>query len=30
MGVRFDSEQQRFVFDFEHDGRRDLMADVTI
>ena len=26
MGVRFDSEQQRFVFDFEHDGRGDIVS----
>jgi hypothetical protein len=26
MGVRFDSEQQRFVFDFEHDGRGDVVS----
>ena len=39
MGVRYDSEEQRFVFDFEHDGygdivsligRRDLMADAIV
>ena len=26
MGVRFDSEQQRFMFDFEHDGRGDIVS----
>ena len=26
MGVRFDSEQQRFVFDFEHDGQGDIVS----
>ena len=26
MGVRFDSEQQRFVFDFEHDGTGDIVS----
>ena len=26
MGVRFDSEQQRFVFDFEHDGQDDIVS----
>lgn len=26
MGVRFDSELQRFVFDFEHDGQGDIVS----
>ena len=26
MGVKFDSEQQRFVFDFEHDGTDDIVS----
>ncbi|MBQ7268301.1 MAG: phosphoribosyltransferase [Bacteroidales bacterium] len=26
MGVRCDSEQQRFVFDFEHDGAQDIVS----
>ena len=26
MGVRFDSEQQRFMFDFEHDGTGDIVS----
>ena len=26
MGVKFDSEQQRFVFDFEHDGQGDIVS----
>ena len=26
MGVRFDSEEQRFVFDFEHDGTEDVVS----
>ena len=26
MGVRFDSEQQLFVFDFEHDGTGDIVS----
>lgn len=25
MGVRYDSEKQRFVFDFEHDGAEDIV-----
>lgn len=24
MGVRFDSEKNCFVFDFEHDGQNDI------
>ena len=26
MGVKFDNEQQRFVFDFEHDGTGDIVS----
>ena len=26
MGVRYDSEMQRFVFDFEHDGVEDIVS----
>ena len=26
MGVRYDSEKQRFVFDFEHDGQEDIVS----
>ncbi len=26
MGVRYDSEMQRFVFDFEHDGAEDIIS----
>ena len=26
MGVTFDKEQQRFVFDFEHDGAEDIVS----
>ena len=26
MGVRFDNEEQRFVFDFEHDGAEDIVS----
>lgn len=26
MGVTFDSKEQRFVFDFEHDGKDDLVS----
>ena len=26
MGVRYDSELQRFVFDFEHDGAEDIVS----
>ncbi len=26
MGVRYDSEEQRFVFDFEHDGLGDIVS----
>ena len=26
MGVRFDNEEQRFVFDFEHDGSEDIVS----
>jgi hypothetical protein len=26
MGVRYDREQQRFVFDFEHDGAEDIVS----
>ena len=26
MGVRFDQDQQRFVFDFEHDGKDDIVS----
>ena len=26
MGVTFDNEQQRFVFDFEHDGAEDIVS----
>jgi len=26
MGVRYDSEEQRFVFDFEHDGYGDIVS----
>ena len=26
QSVRFDSEQQRFMFDFEHDGRGDIVS----
>ncbi len=26
MDVRYDSEKQRFVFDFEHDGQEDIVS----
>ena len=26
MGVRYDSNTQRFVFDFEHDGAEDIVS----
>ena len=26
MGVRFDNEEQRFMFDFEHDGAEDIVS----
>ena len=26
MGVRFDQDEQRFVFDFEHDGAADIVS----
>ena len=26
MGVRYDSELKRFVFDFEHDGAEDIVS----
>ena len=26
MGVTFDNKEQRFVFDFEHDGRDDIVS----
>ncbi|MBO7141286.1 MAG: hypothetical protein J6W19_12010 [Prevotella sp.] len=26
MGVKYDNEQQRFVFDFEHDDRGDIVS----
>lgn len=26
MGVRFDNDEQRFVFDFEHDGATDIVS----
>ena len=26
MGVTFDSQEQRFVFDFEHDGVEDIVS----
>lgn len=25
MGITYDSENQRFVFDFEHDGKEDIV-----
>jgi len=28
MGVRFDNDEQRFVFDFEHDGAALIINDV--
>ena len=26
MGITYDSELQRFVFDFEHDGTKDIIS----
>ena len=26
MGVTFDNSEQRFVFDFEHDGTEDIVS----
>ena len=26
MGVTYDSKEQRFVFDFEHDGAEDIVS----
>ena len=26
MGVTFDNQEQRFVFDFEHDGKDDIVS----
>lgn len=26
MGVKFDQEENRFVFDFEHDGIEDIVS----
>lgn len=30
MGVTFDCKEQKFVFDFEHDGVEDIVSLTTI